>query len=187
MLPAALGAERRLIEARAWNELGKPDNALEILATDRSADATDIRNDIAWRKKVWTDAGPAFEKKLGDRWKTPDNALSEDEENSLLRSAVSYSLANDSRSLARLKQRYAPLVDKARQADALRLALDGIDSDSGVNPTQVLSTLSQNDQFSGWAAKAKQKFKAASLNAAPSSKPGGKAATATKAQAAAKR
>lgn len=184
LLPAALGAERRLIEARAWNELGKPDNALEILATDRSADATDIRNDIAWRKKVWTDAGPAFERKLGDRWKSTDNALSEDEENSLLRSAVSYSLANDSRSLARLKQRYAPLVDKARQADALRLALDGVDSDAGVNPTQVLSTLSQNDQFSGWAAKAKQKFKAAVLSPATSqAKPGAKAAAATKAQA----
>jgi hypothetical protein len=76
------------------------------------------------------------------------------------------------------------LVDKARQADALRLALDGIDSDAGVNPTQVLSTLSQNDQFSGWAAKAKQKFKAAVLSPATSqAKPGAKAAAATKAQA----
>lgn len=167
LLPAALNAERRVIEARAWNELGKPDNALEILAVDKSAEANDIRNDIAWRKKVWTQAGPAFEKKLGDRWKNADNPLSEDEETSLLRSAVSYSLANDAKALARLKQRFGPLIEQARQADALKIALDGIDDDATVTPTQVLSTLAKNDTFAGWAAKAKQKFRGQTFKAAP--------------------
>ena len=167
LLPAALTAERRVIEARAWSELGKPDQALEILASDKSAEANDIRNDIAWRKKVWTQAGPAFEKKLGDRWKTADNPLSEDEETSLLRSAVSYSLANDTRALTRLKQRYAPLIEKARQADALRIALDGVDDDAAVTPTQVLSTLAQNDTFAGWAVKTKQKFQSQTLKVSP--------------------
>jgi predicted negative regulator of RcsB-dependent stress response len=165
LLPAALAAERRVIEARAWNELGKPDHALEILATDKSAEATELRNDIAWRKKVWTQAGPAFEKELGDRWKAVDNPLSEEDETRLLRSAVSYSLANDSKALARLKQRFSPLVEKARQADALKIALDGMDDEAVVAPSQVLSTLAQSDKFAGWAARAKQKFQGQALAA----------------------
>jgi predicted negative regulator of RcsB-dependent stress response len=165
LLPAALAAERRVIEARAWNELGKPDHALEILAADKSAEATELRNDIAWRKKVWTQAGPAFEKELGDRWKAVDNPLSEEDETRLLRSAVSYSLANDTKALARLKQRFSPLVEKARQADALKIALDGMDDEAVVAPSQVLSTLAQSDKFAGWAARAKQKFQGQALAA----------------------
>ncbi len=166
LLPAALAAERRVIEARAWSELGNPDHALEILGSEKSAEATELRNDIAWRKKVWTQAGPAFEKELGDRWKAADNPLSEDEETRLLRSAVSYSLANDTKALARLKQRFSPLVEKARQADALKIALDGMDDEAAAAPTQVLATLAQNDKFAGWAAKAKQKFQGQALQTA---------------------
>jgi hypothetical protein len=167
LLPAALSAERRVIEARAWNELGKPDHALELLAGDRSQDATDIRNDIAWRKKIWIQAGPAFETKLGDRWKNQDNPLSDDEEDSLLRAAVSYSLAKDDKALNRLRQRFAPLAEKARQADALQLALAGADDDRAVNPTRIMSTLSQMDTFSQWAVRTKQKFRTETLKASP--------------------
>ncbi len=188
LLPVALAAERRVIEARAWNELGKPDHALEILAADKSAEATELRNDIAWRKKVWTQAGPAFEKELGDRWKAVDNPLSEEDETRLLRSAVSYSLANDTKALARLKQRFSPLVEKARQADALKIALDGLDDDTVVAPSQVLSTLAQSDKFAGWAARAKQKFQGQALVATtqpvtPAPAKAAKAAAAPKPQA----
>src|SRR4029079_8466173 len=53
ILPAALNAERRLIEARAWAGVGRYDAALEILQRDKSKDAEDLRAEIAWRQKDW--------------------------------------------------------------------------------------------------------------------------------------
>ena len=57
LLPTAMTAERRLLEARAWMQLGQYDHAVEILGKDAGADAADIRGEIAWRQHAWPDAG----------------------------------------------------------------------------------------------------------------------------------
>ena len=159
ILPAGLNAERRVIEARALTELGRMDHALEILENDKSVDANDVRGDIAWRQRSWKQVGPVFEKSLGDRWKTPDKLLSEDDENKLLRAAVGYSLAGDDAALARLNQRYKPFVNGARQADALRVALVGIDADATATASEFPQRVSDNEVFSGWVGKMKQRFR----------------------------
>src|SRR6201999_2100615 len=61
VLPAALTAERRLVEARAWMGVGKYDTALEIVDKDASKDAQDLRAEINWKQKNWAAAGPLFE------------------------------------------------------------------------------------------------------------------------------
>src|SRR5437899_770415 len=48
VLPAALNAERRQIEARAWAGVGKYDSALEILDKDASKEAADLRAEVTW-------------------------------------------------------------------------------------------------------------------------------------------
>jgi tetratricopeptide (TPR) repeat protein len=159
ILPAGLNAERRVIEAKALTELGRMDHALEILENDKSVDANDVRGDIAWRQRTWTQVGPVFEKSLGDRWKTPDKRLSDDDENKLLRAAVGYSLAGDDAGLTRLNQRYKPFVNGARQADALRIALVGIDPDATATASEFPQRVSDNEVFSGWVDKMKQRFR----------------------------
>jgi len=157
VLPSALAAERRLIEARAWTGLGRYDSALEILGKDASKDANDLRGEITWKQKNWVAAGPLFEKSLGDRWKTPTQ-LSSDEEGRLLRAGVAYSLAGDEGSLARLQQRYQGFYEKANNPDALRIALSGA-------PTGRLSVgdfgrvSADNEAFAGWVEKMKGRFK----------------------------
>jgi tetratricopeptide (TPR) repeat protein len=157
VLPTALAAERRLIEARAWTGLGKYDSALEILGNDASKDAGDLRGEITWKQKNWAAAGPLFEKSLGDRWKTATQ-LSSDEEGRLLRAGVAYSLAGDEAALGRLQQRYQGFYEKANNPDALRIALSGV-------PTGRLSVgdfgrvSADNEAFAGWVEKMKGRFK----------------------------
>src|SRR5690606_21361905 len=102
ILPSQLNAERRLLEARALMGLGRLDHALEVLGKDPSAEAQDLRAEATWKSKDWPAAGAMFEKSLGERWKR-SGALSPEEEAKLLRAGVSYSLAGDETSLARLE------------------------------------------------------------------------------------
>jgi tetratricopeptide (TPR) repeat protein len=167
VLPTRLNLERRLIEARAWAGLGRFDTALEILGKDRSKDAQDLRAEITWRKKDWAGAGPLYEKALGARFKDPA-PLAAEEEGELLRAGVAYSLAGDDAGLTRLRTEYQGFVDKARNPEALKVALAGISS--GRVSVADFGRISADDEvFEGWVAKMKVRFREAA--AAPADKP----------------
>ncbi|MEY4254789.1 MAG: hypothetical protein RLZZ141_16 [Pseudomonadota bacterium] len=157
VLPTSLNAERRIIEAKALVAVGRMDHALEILENDKSADASEVRGDVAWRQRAWPQVGPVFERSLGDRWKTVATPLSEEDETRLLRAAIGYSLAGDDASLARLNQRYKPFVNGAKQADALRVALVGLDGET--TTADFAQKASDNEIFAGWVDKMKQRFR----------------------------
>lgn len=157
VLPTALNAERRLVEARAWMALGKYDSALEILGSDASKDGTDLRSEITWKQKNWASAGPLFEKSLGDRWKNPTQ-LSSEEEGRLLRAGVAYSLAGDEAALGRLQQRYQGFYEKANNPDALRIALTGVPS-GRMSVADFSRVSADNEAFAGWVEKMKGRFK----------------------------
>jgi tetratricopeptide (TPR) repeat protein len=157
ILPSALMAERRLIEARAWAGVGRHDSALEIIERDQSKEAQDLRAEITWKQKSWAVAGPLFEKALGDRWRNTA-PLSSEEEGKLLRAGVAYSLAGDEAALQRLEGQYQGFYEQAHNPEALRVALSGV-------PTGRLSVAdfgrvsADNEAFAGWVAKAKDRFR----------------------------
>ncbi len=157
VLPTALNVERRLIEARAWTALGRYDNALEIIARDRSRDADDLRSEIIWKEKDWAKAGPLFEKALGDRWKSPDPLTSE-EEGRLIRAGVAYTLAGDEASLERLNQHYRGFFDKANNPEALKIALTGLPA-GRLSVADFGRVSADNQAFAGWVEKMKGRFK----------------------------
>ena len=76
ILPLALNLQRRIVTARALEGLGRYDAALEMLGTDISSEAQDVRATIAWRQRAWPAAGTAYERALGERWRTPTTSLS---------------------------------------------------------------------------------------------------------------
>ncbi|HEY3697506.1 tetratricopeptide repeat protein [Phenylobacterium sp.] len=165
VLPSALNAERRRIEARSWTALGRFDNALEILGKDASPDANDLRAEVTWKEKDWAGAGAAYEKALGDRWKA-GGVLSTDEEGRLLRAGVAYSLAGDAAALARMQQRYQGFYDQARSPDALRVALTGEPS-GRLSVADFGRVTADNEAFAGWMQKMKQRFRQPPAPAAP--------------------
>lgn len=158
VLPTALNTERRVLTARALIGLGRFDQAAEIVETDRSVEAEEVRGEIFWKERDWAAAGPVYEKRLGDRWKNATAPLGADEEARLLRAAIAYSLADDDASLARLSTRYGPLVGQSRRPDALRVALDGIEG-ARLSPADFSRVVADGDTFGGWVGRMKQKFR----------------------------
>lgn len=157
ILPNALNAERRLVEARALMGLGRLDHALEVLDRDPSREAGDLRAEIVWKQKDWATAGGLFEKGLGDRWKRSD-ALSSEEEGRLLRAGVAYSLAGDDSALQRLEQRFSGFYETARNPDALKVALTGIPV-GRLSVADFGRVTADNEAFAGWVDKMKVKFR----------------------------
>lgn len=157
VLPTFLNVERRQVEARALMGLGRYDHALEVLERDNGREAQDLRGEINWKQKNWAAAAGLFEKGLGDRWKQ-GGALTPDDEAKLLRTGVAYSLAGDDASLARLNQRYGGFYAQARNPDALRVAL------TGVQPGELKvgdfgRATADNEAFAGWVSKMKVRFR----------------------------
>ena len=157
VLPTALNAERRIIEARGWAGVGRYESALEIIEKDPSKEAQDLRGEIAWKQKNWAAAGPIFEKALGDRWKNP-LPLSAEEEGKLLRAGVAYSLAGDDGALARMNQQYQGFFDQAHNPEALRIALTGV-STGRLSVADFSRTTADNEVFAGWVDKMKTRLK----------------------------
>jgi len=157
VLPAALNAERRVVESRALMNLGRLDAALETIERDNTREGQDIRTEIAWKQKDWPVAGALFEKSLGDRYKRP-GPLTSDEEGRLLRAGVAYSLAGDDGALARIRQRYSPFEAQAHNPDALHVALSGMQSGQ-LSVADFGRVTADNEAFAGWVDRMKVRFK----------------------------
>ncbi|HEX3700289.1 MAG TPA: endoglucanase [Phenylobacterium sp.] len=157
ILPSALNAQRRLIEARAWAGVGHFDNALEILEKDNSKDAQELRAEITWKEKNWVQAGPLYEKSLGERFKNPA-PLTAEEEGQLLRAGVAFSLAGDDAALTRLRGQYQGFIDQSHNPEALKIALAGM-SAGRLSVADFGRVSADNEIFAGWVEKMKARFR----------------------------
>ncbi len=157
VLPTALNTERRMITARALMAVGRLDAALEILESDSGPAATEVRAEVAWKARSWPLAGDMFEKQLGERWKNPV-ALRPEEEGQLLRAGVAYSLSGDEAALERMRGRYEPMFDAARNPDALRVAFAAMDG-GRLTTADFGRSVAESEAFNGWVGRMKQKFR----------------------------
>ncbi len=128
-LPAQVKQARRLLEARAYAELGRSGPALELLAGDESSEAGEIRALALWRGQKWSKAGEEYEKLLGDSW-LGDKPLSSKERVQVLRAAISYTLGSDPLGLGRLREKYATKMAGGTDAEAFTLITDPLKSDA---------------------------------------------------------
>jgi tetratricopeptide (TPR) repeat protein len=157
ILPTAMNTERRALTARALIALGRTDQALEIIGTDKSPESDDLRAEVAWKAQDWKTAGPLLEKRLGDRWKKP-GALNAEDEARLLRAAIAFSLGADDASLARLRQRFGGFVDTAQAPEYLKIAFTGV-ADAHLSPADFNRVIAEGDTFAGWVTQMKQRFR----------------------------
>lgn len=156
LLPSTLNAERRVIEARSLAGLGRYDHALEVVETDNSPEALDVRAEVFWKQKNWAQAAALLERRLGERWRDA-TALNGEDETRLIRAGIAFSLAGDDAALARLGERFNRFIATARSPDALRVALAR--NVETITPQQFAEASAQADSFAGWIAAAKKRFR----------------------------
>lgn len=143
-LPEAIVDERYLLEARALSELGRADQALELIASDESEAATRLRADVAWTQRDWRNAGRRLEGILGNRFSDPAPLILT-EQDDLLRAAIAYSLARDSVSAVRLGERYGEAMAETDQAAAFNLLTDDDATPGNVRFTDMASRIASID------------------------------------------
>jgi hypothetical protein len=126
-LPEQTNHDRLLLEARALAALKKWDDAIELIAVDEAPDTRSLRADIYWESGNWAMAGQSAEALLTELAAAPQ-ALSADERKLVLRTAISYSLANDQISLERLKGLFADKMKVGPDRSAFAVVTERIDA-----------------------------------------------------------
>tara|TARA_R110002051_G_scaffold165688_3_gene236624 strand:- start:15833 stop:19267 length:3435 start_codon:yes stop_codon:yes gene_type:complete len=122
-LPDELVDERYLLEARALSELGRHEQALELIEDDQSPAAARLRADVAWAQRDWPNTGRRLESILGNRY-LDDAPLTTSEQTDLVRAAIAYSMAGDRVSSGRLGRRYGEAMATTERAAAFEVLTD---------------------------------------------------------------
>ena len=124
-LPAQVRQARRLLEARAYAELGRSGPALELLANDDSQQAGEIKSLALWKGEKWAKAGEEYEKLLGAQWRGAGE-LPQKARVQVLRAAISYTLGGDQLGVERLREKYASKMSRGADAKAFAMITDSL-------------------------------------------------------------
>ena len=111
---------RRLIEASARAELGEVQAAIDLLEGLEDREASRLKGDIYWKARSYLKAANAYEVSLSGSWRD-DGPMSAEDSALLLRSAISYVLANDPFGIDRIRNRYVKRLEATPDAPAFRL------------------------------------------------------------------
>lgn len=158
-----LAAERRHLQARAFVDLTRFDDAAKLLAGDRSRDAELTRVDIAWRRKDWTAAAQSLTALLADRDKDPA-PLTATERQTVLQLAVALSLARDTAGIDRVRDRYGARLVDTPDADAFKVLTAKTDPQN-VEFRQLADTIAGVNQLEAFMAEYRAKLQKTKLSA----------------------
>lgn len=126
-MPAALLADRRILEARALLDLGRLDAAAELVERDRSEDAQRVRAEAAWRARDWDRAALELRTLLGAR--NGAQPLDVHGRQAVLRAAVAYTLAGNDDGVRALYREYAGDLANTPEADAFEVVASGVQAE----------------------------------------------------------
>jgi hypothetical protein len=117
MLPEALNAQRRMIEAAALAELGRTEHAIELIEFDASPDASRLRTELYMRANDWPKAVASARATLP----LVKANFEPEEAGEVLRTAVATSMARDPAGLNDLVDRYGAVMGKSAFAEAFKV------------------------------------------------------------------
>ncbi len=146
-IPEALRDARRLLNARALSDLGKPDDALALMVNDYSDPAMRLRADITWRTKRWAEAAATLGALIGPPPTTESATLTPEQARLVLNAATALTLGSDTAGLATLRNNFGPAMDKTPDAAAFQI-LTRPESATGLpDRTALLARVAEVDLF----------------------------------------
>lgn len=125
-LPVAVRRQRRLVEAYTLSEIGKVDQALELLTSLDGEDADRMRANIFWDGRRWKEAGELLEKTHSGRWNDVE-PLDVNVRLDLMRAAIAHALAKDDFALNRLNQKYGQKMAESPDASIFSILTKPLD------------------------------------------------------------
>lgn len=129
VLPRELLRQRRLLEARSLSELGRHQQAIDLISNFNGTDIERTRAETYWKNERWQDAGEAFELMLSDLENTT-SPLTDAQRIDILKAAIAYSLADDVVGLRRFREKYAVRMASSMDANAFEVLTNSVDKQS---------------------------------------------------------
>ncbi|MFZ2030535.1 MAG: hypothetical protein WAU68_09525 [Vitreimonas sp.] len=126
-MPAALLADRHILEARALLDLGRLDAAVELVERDRSEDAQRVRAEAAWRARDWDRASASLRTLLGMR--NASQPLDEAGRQEVLRLAIALTMSGDDDAVHAVYRQYAGDMAHTDEADPFEVVASGVTAD----------------------------------------------------------
>lgn len=128
-MPEGLIEERQLLKARAFSQLGQPDEAIRILSGMNSPMAHRLNIDVNWKAGRWDAAASAIGPLLTYNLRKDDlidedgrvEILNAEASDLILNQAVAYTLAGDLGSVRVLSQRFGQAMAKTPNAALFQL------------------------------------------------------------------
>jgi hypothetical protein len=117
LLPEALNAQRRMIEAAALAEIGRTEHAIELIEFDNAPDASRLRAELYIRANDWAKAAENARATLP----AVKASFEPEEAGEVLRTAVATSMARDTAALQSLVDRYGAVMGKSAYAEAFKV------------------------------------------------------------------
>jgi tetratricopeptide (TPR) repeat protein len=145
-MPPELAAERRLMQAKALDQLGRGDDALQLLAQDDTKESNLLRIDMAWRAQNWGHAAVALGKVIGQP-PAPGQPLEPERSQLVLNRAVALALAGDGTGLAQLRKEFGGPMDKGQDADAFRVLTRPEQATGLIDVNTIRSRVAEVDVF----------------------------------------
>lgn len=167
-MPAALLADRRILEARALLDLGRLDAAAELVERDRSEDAQRVRAEAAWRARDWDRAALELRTLLGAR--NSAQPLDGHGRQAVLRAAVAYTLAGNDDGVRALYREYAGDLAGTPEADAFEVVASGVQAD-GAAIRDVARAVARTDLLDRFMQNLRARMTAEAAAAAPATPP----------------
>lgn len=145
-IPPDLDAERRTMHAKALAEMGREQEALQLLAKDDSRPADLLRVDIAWRAQKWEQAAIALSKVIG---KPPANGKPLEPATSqlVLNRAVALALAGDGTGLNTMRKDFGAVMAAGPDADAFRILTRPEQATGLIDVDTIRSRVAEVDMF----------------------------------------
>lgn len=141
-IPAALVAERRILEARALLDLGRLDHAVELVERVEGAEGQRVRAEAAWRARDWERASAELNRLLAMRGRaTP---LTAEDRHVVLRAAIAMTMAGQDDRVRALYREYAGDMAGTDEADPFEIVAAGIDAE-GVAVRDLARAVSRTD------------------------------------------
>ncbi|HYH38153.1 MAG TPA: tetratricopeptide repeat protein [Azospirillum sp.] len=145
-MPADLAAERRLMQAKALDQLGRGEEALALLAQDDTRESNLLRVDMAWRAQKWGHAAVALGKVIGQP-PAPGQTLEPERSQLVLNRAVALALAGDGTGLAQLRKEFGGAMEKGADVDAFRVLTRPEQATGLIDVNTIRSRVAEVDVF----------------------------------------
>lgn len=150
-LPEQLDDDRRRIQARAVFEIGRINDAIELLAGDVSRNADLLRADIQWRSENWPEAAKVLQRLAGD---PPPEGTTFDgtEAQVVLNWAVALRLDRDESGLEVIRELYGPAMAASPLSKAFQFIASASESDAPLDLETITSRIADNGVFDAFLA-----------------------------------